>query len=274
MFDPVLPKSECPKVVTIRFPLTYNTCRIIDGQHRLLGFSVLSNEIQKNHYLPVIALQKYDRMKEIQTFVDINSKQQKIDRNLILLLKSTLDFEIGSKEYKEKIAVKAAEELSSFFKGRLYRGAADEVKGDKITLTTMVSGMMKNNQIYDTVEDTTKKLREYFNYVQKFIPEQSFQSGAYFGSNIGISVLFRLINLLQRNFDANRIQISKEEFFQDMNSILSKDLVRRLSLYLGDAGSKIASDIVITELRKKFPTKYGKMASNLTYLRKPKSKKI
>ena len=97
-----VPPEECPKVVKINFPMGYNTSRIIDGQHRLLGFSVLPSELQKMYYLPVIALEDFDRKKEIETFVDINSKQQRIDRNLILLLKADLEWNKGTKEFKEQ----------------------------------------------------------------------------------------------------------------------------------------------------------------------------
>src|SRR5437879_5734530 len=123
MTDNILPPEKCPKVVKIQFPLSYNTCRIIDGQHRLLGFSVVSSEIQKMYSMPVIALQDYDRKKEIKTFVDINSKQQRIDGNLILLLKADLEWKEGTTEFKQKVAVGVADELNhSFFKNRIYFG--------------------------------------------------------------------------------------------------------------------------------------------------------
>ena len=144
----IVEPENCPKVVKINFPLSYNTCRIIDGQHRLLGFSAVPAETRQMHSLPVIALQDYDRKKEIKTFVDINSKQQRIDVNLILLLKSDLEWKEGTKEQKEKITVGIAQELNnSFLRNRVFFGMADETKGKKITLSTLVSAIISNNQV-------------------------------------------------------------------------------------------------------------------------------
>ena len=60
---------DCPKPVKIQFPQDHSICRIIDGQHRLLGFSKLPLNIQKSYFLPVIALQEYDQKDEIRTFI-------------------------------------------------------------------------------------------------------------------------------------------------------------------------------------------------------------
>jgi len=264
----ILPPEECPKVVKIHFPMSYNACRIIDGQHRLLGFSVVSSEIQRAYYLPVIALQNYDRKKEIKTFVDINSKQQRIDGNLILLLKSDLDWAPNTREFKEKISVGVAHELNrSFFKNRIYFGVADETKGDKITLTTLVSSMIGNNQIHDTITKTNQKLREIFSYMQQYLPKYSFKTGTYFGQNRGISVLFRLVHLLQRNFNANKLQIPKGEFFKDLGTVLNDKTIENLDNYYGEGGANAAATLLVTELKDKYPTKYGRMETNLNLLR-------
>ena len=163
LIDELKPPESCPAVVKINFPTSYNTCRIIDGQHRLLGFAATVQKIQKEYYLPVIALQTINMEKEIETFIDINSKQQRMDSNLILLLKADLNWEKGSKGYSEKVAVQVAERLSrSFFKNRIFFGYSEELKGNKITLTTLVTGMRNNEQIEDTAEKTFKKLSDLF----------------------------------------------------------------------------------------------------------------
>ncbi len=50
-------RADCPALVRLRIPDYYCACRVIDGQHRLLGFSNLVKSIQENHFLPVIALE-------------------------------------------------------------------------------------------------------------------------------------------------------------------------------------------------------------------------
>lgn len=269
--DTIAEPEECPKVVTIHFPLSYNTCRIIDGQHRLLGFSAVSSETREMYSLPVIALQDYDRKKEIKTFVDINSKQQKIDVNLILLLKADLEWKEDTKEQKEKIAVGVSQELdNSFLKNRVYFGRADESKGNKITLSTLVSSFVSNNHTKETVAKTYKKIKEIFKLIQENIPKYAFQEGGYFGGNQGIRVLCRLLYLYQRNIDAGRIIISKEDFIKNLGKIMDEDTIATLDDLYGEGGANSASTLLVEKLQSKFPSKYGDMVTNLNNLKKKK----
>ncbi len=267
--DSIAKPEDCPKVVKIHVPLSYNTCRIIDGQHRLLGFSAVPSELQKMYSLPVIALQDYDRKKEIKTFVDINSKQQRIDVNLILLLKSDLDWKKNTKEYKEKIAVGVSQSLNdSFLKNRVYFGMADESKGSKVTLSTLVSAMVGNNQIQDSVTKTYSKVQEFFKLVQQNIPNYAFQEEHYFGQNQGIRVLFRLLYLYQRNTEVGRISISKDNFFKELGSIMNDKLVHDLEDLYGEGGANAAATLLVENLQSKYPKKYANMITNLNYLKK------
>lgn len=272
LIDKPKPPESCPAIVKINFPTNYNTCRIIDGQHRLLGFAATPQQTQKEYYLPVIALQNIGTEKEIETFIDINSKQQRMDSNLILLLKADLSWEKDSKGYSEKIAVEVAKRLNrAFLKNRIFFGYSDELKGNKITLTTLVTGMRNNEQIEDTVEKTFKKLSDLFKLMQRFLPAHSFIEGAYFGHNRGISVLFRLLRLVKRNFAANTIHISKEDFFKDLGKIFNSELIDSLDDYYGEGGSNAAATRIVEVLQTRYPKKYKDMKPNLNRL--PRNKR-
>jgi len=218
--------------------------------------------------MPVIALQDYDRKKEIKTFVDINSKQQRIDGNLILLLKADLEWKEGTTEFKQKVAVGVADELNhSFFKNRIYFGMADEPKGKKITLTTLVSSMISNDLVQDTISHTNKKLKEIFSFMLQYMSDYSFKEDTYFGQNRGISVLFRLVNLVQRNMQAQKMNVSKDIFFQDLSKLFNKQIIENLDNYYGEGGANAAATLLITELKTKYPIKYGRIETNLNLLR-------
>jgi len=269
MVQHMLPPEQCPALLTIHFPSSYNSCRIIDGQHRLLGFSNLPKETQQTYHLPVISLQEYDRDKEIKTFVDINSKQQRIDGNLILLLKADLDWPQEAKEFKQKIAVQVVQELNrSYFKDRIYFGMANELRGEKITLTTLVSAMVHNKLVKESVNDTLKKLKEVFFCLQQYLPDYSFRARTYFGQNRGITVLFRLLYLIQRNAQSNRMNVSKEIFFSDLSTIFDTDFVVILDKYYGEGGANDAASHLINRLKESYPGKYARMETNLNFLRR------
>ena len=271
--DNIKSPEECPAIVKIRFPTNYNRCRIIDGQHRLLGFAATTPQIQKEYYLPVIALQEIDKEKEIETFININSKQQRMDGNLILLLKADLNWEEGTNGYNEKIAVEVTRKLNTtFFKNRIFFGYSGELKSNKITLTTLVMSMKNNEQIEDTAEKTYKKLSTLFSLVQQFLPQHSFREGTYFGHNRGVSVLFRLLRLLNRNYISNTISVSKEDFFKDLGKILNSQMIESMDSYYGEGGSNAAATQIIQTLQTKYPAKYKEMKTNLTRLPKTRNK--
>lgn len=261
--DNILPKHECPQRVTIHFPTSYCSCRIIDGQHRLMGFSNTSEDIIEQSYLPVIALPEIDKTKEFKTFIDINSKQQKMDNNLILHLKSDFEWPKESKEYQEKIGVKVAEKLNEkIFKNRIYFGTADEPKGNKITLVTLVSALKNSNQIKDSVEQTFESVSEVFSYIGEYMHNHLKPDG-YFGQNRGIRVLFRLVHLFQRNHNASKISVDLRTFVKDLSTILDRKMIENLNEFYGEGGATAAAKALITSLRKKHSQRYGTMQSDL-----------
>lgn len=86
-------RQDCPKAIEIHLPTAFCSCCVVDGQHRLLGFSRINeNELPQRH-LPVVAFQKLPHDREVRLFTDINSKQKRIDSNLIQDLKA--DFPLG-----------------------------------------------------------------------------------------------------------------------------------------------------------------------------------
>ena len=261
--------EDCPAVVKIDFPINYSQCRIIDGQHRLLGFAANSEEIQQSYYLPVIALQNISKEEEVKTFIDINAKQQRMDSNLILLLKADFKWDKGTKGHVEKIAVEVTKRLNrTILSNRIYFGYSDQVRKNKLSLTALVTGMRDNELIDKTVDRSYTNLAKLFELAIQLLPNNPFAEGSYFGLNKGISIFFRLLRLLRRNKLSQTISISDEEFFNDLARVLNSQLITNLEDYYGEGGSKAAATHVISVLQKKYPAKYKNMKSKLTQLPK------
>lgn len=260
------PIEDCPAIVKIGFPINYSNCRIIDGQHRLLGFSQLPVEELEKHYLPVIALQAYDLRKEVRTFIDINSKQQKINGNLILLLKADFEWnkDTHPEEFKQKIAVEVVRRLADIFlKNSVYFGSSDQRIENRISLSTLVSSLVKNNLIQFNLESTWNKVNLTFSLIYKYMP---LKEGSFFKRNSGIRVLFRLINLFERNVLSQKISVSEEEFFHDLSKILDTNTIDELERSSGTfSGALIATESLVQKF-KNYDKKYDKMESNLRSL--------
>ena len=71
------PRHDCPCQVTINLPQDYSSCKVIDGQHRLLGFSKISDEIARSYNLPIVAFERLTEQEEIKTFITINTETEK-----------------------------------------------------------------------------------------------------------------------------------------------------------------------------------------------------
>lgn len=262
-----IPPEDCPKVVEINFPQNYCACRVIDGQHRLLGFARLEEEKQKEYSLPVIGLQKYGQKDEVQTFIDINSNQQRIDRNLILHLKSDFKWDSGTRESREKIVVMIAEHLNkSFFRDRIYFGMANERKAQKITLSTLVSALIQNNLVQSDLESTKKDVVDVFTNLQKALPGRSTQPNSYFGTNQGIAALFRLLYLFRRNHLVGKVNVSEQLFFEDLAKVFDEETMKQLRRLYGQGGATIAAKHLLQALKDSNP-RYQNVEVDLRSLR-------
>lgn len=87
--DPEIQKriTYSSKDKILRFPVSYCSAWIIDGQHRIYGFKDHPNyknwdgddDTDNNFKIPVVAFQKLDELDQNKTFVNINYYQKKID---------------------------------------------------------------------------------------------------------------------------------------------------------------------------------------------------
>ena len=263
--EQIIPKENCPKITKINFPTSYTSCKIIDGQHRLLGFSKISPELQQDHSLPVIAIPDLGKNMEIKTFIAINTNQKRIDANLLLLLKSDQNWGIGTKEYYEKIAVLSSLRLNkTFLKNRVYSGSEKKPK-DSITLNTLVTSMTRSKQILDTFEKTNNKIQKLFESVISNISDQAFDKDNFFGKNFGLRVLFRLSKLYEINTQKGNMGVSLDCFFHDLNIIMSNDdILDSLNKFSGNVGVHDAAKYLIEMLEKYHGEKYLHMTYDLT----------
>jgi hypothetical protein len=98
----------------------------------------------------------------------------------------------------------------------------------------------------------------------------SFKSNTYFGHNRGISVLFRLIHLYQRNVTYGKISASLDDFFHDLGKIFNENLIRMLDGLYGEGGDKAGAELIIFRLKEEFPKKYADMSPTLKHIPKKK----
>ena len=272
-------KEDCPKTSPINLPISYCELKVVDGQHRLLGFSKVDQVIQKQSYLPVIAFENLDKRDEIKMFVDINSKQKRVDQNLVLYLKKSFEWNISDKEYYEKMSVQIAEYLEKQgpLKNKIYFGRAREERKNKITLSTIVTLLTGNrfiNKRYglwqnypEDIETPLKNTSELLNNINLYLSSFKINNINFFLQNRGLRIMFRFIRIIEKNRLADNITISNKEIIQDLNGILDDDLTTLLSGSYGEGGAKAFTTILIKKLIDNNKNKYKKLEIDLNKLK-------
>ncbi len=90
-------------------PDAYKTAWIIDGQHRLYGFTEITGK-KKPNVIAVVAFENISREIEADLFATINGKQAKVSKNILDELEGDLKFD--SEDFKSRIGAIASRALS------------------------------------------------------------------------------------------------------------------------------------------------------------------
>ncbi|MDQ0492396.1 DGQHR domain-containing protein [Paenibacillus brasilensis] len=137
---------------TISFTPEKNSFLIIDGQHRVWGFIKAKTSIR----VPVVIYEDLTRVEEAQLFVDINSTQKEVPRDLILDVKRLLQ--------KESEEEKRCSQIFEFFyskEGSILNGhlARAERENGKITRRIF------NNCISELLSDMLEEISDDDSYI-------------------------------------------------------------------------------------------------------------
>ena len=105
--------------------LTIKACpgsfHIIDGQHRLYAYSAVNDpELAQNHELIVTAFTNLSEAEEAQIFIDVNSKQKAVKKDLIREVRELKGFASKGKERIENMASKITATLREVDRSPFY----------------------------------------------------------------------------------------------------------------------------------------------------------
>ena len=107
---------------------------ILDGQHRVFGFSKAKTQLR----VPVVIYNGLSRRDESRLFIDINTKQRPVPAQLLLDIKRLAEIEDSSEETLRDIFDQFHSDLSSALKGLM---APFETEKNKITRVTFNSAV-------------------------------------------------------------------------------------------------------------------------------------
>ena len=218
-FDPAGPSTDDPTVLgTLHLPNRYKCAWVIDGQHRLYGFS-LSDWTTRGR-IPVLAFENLDPSEEVRMFVEINSKQVKVPRSLLVELEPELHVSDDRPEQRlrslhSQLAMDLSESDDSPLWDRVVSEWEPDARNRPITLPQLASAIAESQLIgslrsgvlhpgflyYRDWETTRTKARltieRFLTLFSEGAPDHWMRersAGGFLCTNLAIAALLRLFN--------------------------------------------------------------------------------
>jgi DNA sulfur modification protein DndB len=137
----------------LKLPGLYGSAWVVDGQHRLYGYAYATRKAEEDRsVVPVLAYENLPVREEIELFVDINTKQVKVSRNLVNEIVSSLNVEDpDARKRLDAMCARVALRLDSYstspLKDRILTVAQEKTHTRCLTLTSLADGIAENNLI-------------------------------------------------------------------------------------------------------------------------------
>mgnify|MGYP003290095850 CR=1 FL=1 len=138
--------STISKIGILHIPKRYRSAYIIDGQHRLYGYS--DSMYAETNTIPVVAFVDLDRSEQIKLFMDINENQKAVPKSLRVTLNADMLWEssdLGEQRQalRSKIAQMLGEEATSPLNSRIVIGENESTVMRCITVEAIQSALKK-----------------------------------------------------------------------------------------------------------------------------------
>lgn len=149
--------STISKIGILHIPKRYRSAYIIDGQHRLYGYS--DSLYAETNTIPVVAFVDLERSEQIKLFMDINENQKAVPKSLRVTLNADMlwespDFSEQRQALRSKIAQMLGEESTSPLNSRIVIGENES------TPTRCISSFSRICARADAIEDFSEPLED------------------------------------------------------------------------------------------------------------------
>lgn len=238
------------KLGVLHLPKKYRSAYIIDGQHRLYGYS--DSNFATTNSIPVVAFVDLNRSEQIKLFMDINENQKAVPKTLRVTLNADMlwdssDFNERRQALRSKIAQMFGEEETSPLMGRVVIGEDEKSSIRCITVEAIQTALRKSNFMsqfgkknciikdgtfdvgnnQDTCELLYPFLEGCLRYVKNEVPEEWERGDNNYGvltMNRGIQAIIRVINDI-----VNHLVDLKEIFPKSQRT---EELIDQVAFYL------------------------------------------
>lgn len=153
-------ENSISKLGVLHLPQRYRSAFIIDGQHRLYGYS--DSDHASNNTIPVVAFVNLDKAEQVQLFMDINEHQKAVPKNLRAILDGDIlwnsdDFNERRKALRSKLAQMLGEKVTSPLQGRVMIGENEKSSVRCITIEALQLALKKSRYLSTFTKKTIPK---------------------------------------------------------------------------------------------------------------------
>lgn len=250
VFQPAGTKIEntISKIGILYIPKKYHSAYIIDGQHRLYGYS--DSDYASSNTIPVVAFVDLDRNEQIKLFMDINENQKAVPKSLRVTLNADMLWDSEDKTeqrqaLRSKIAQMLGERSASPLKDRIIVGEGETTPFKSVTVEAIQTALKKtnffstyakkNNAILTEGTFETENndencnlfypfLEDFMIYIQKNCPDEWNKTDDELGMivmNRGIQALIRVLDDVVNMLVEKEMIYPKKQSFDDMMGLIS-----------------------------------------------------
>lgn len=208
---------------TIEFNDTNKAFLVLDGQHRVYGFSLAKTSLR----VPVVVYNALSRRDESRLFIDINTKQRPVPNELLLDIKKLAEYEDDTEQLLREIYDSFASSAGSPLFSLLSPYAKAAGKISHVTFNAAVKPLVP---IFSE-SDPEKVYRAISSYLQAFL---NCASEAKLKSNITNPIIFRAVlglfpEVAQRVKDKHGADYTAAHFYEVLESVVPKIKQAQLS---------------------------------------------
>jgi DGQHR domain-containing protein len=233
-------------LVALGIPLEYTSLELLDGQHRLFGFTGTEPSTKRDFNLVVLGIRGLDQKSKQDTFVAINDNSRRMDPNLVAFLKYTPD-DAPCQADSELMAIRVVVDLNErepfFQKIRLL-----DVGRQKITLKGFSGydlrgllgprGLLRKHYRSNKPEEYVRALRIYFSTIHTMFQKEWENPQTYIiATNRGISAFLKLLKSLLQTTDRQITTEDVKKYFEPLTT-MKWDYANLKKSYVGSQGWK------------------------------------
>lgn len=248
-FQPAGPKIDgsISRIGTLFIPKRYHTAYIIDGQHRLYGYS--DTKYASTNTIPVVAFVDLDRNEQIKLFMDINENQKAVPKSLRVTLNADMLWDSDCKSeqrqaLRSKIAQMLGEQTTSPLRDRIIVGEGDPTPKKCITVEAIQTALKrtsffgtygkKNDLVNDGSFETDNNeedcnifypfIEKFFLYLQRSCKgewDKEDSDNGMITMNRGIQAIIRVLDDIVTMLSQKGMIFPKKQSPDDMLSLIS-----------------------------------------------------